>query len=145
MALGIAVPATAAVIGIVPSAARSLGMTFCIAVPATVPAAASPVVIIVIVVARSRPDEPSLVIPCRHGTTIIVIVPATAGRTSAIIPIVVVVADKTPELVVLALHGCACSSCHLVLLRWSICPGIGSNAERLCHRRAESSRLYLFH
>lgn len=56
-----------------------------IAVPTTVPLAATPVIVIIVVVTRPRAGEPSLVIPCRHRmATIIVIVPAAAGRTSAI-------------------------------------------------------------
>jgi len=79
MGLGIPVPSAAAVIGIVPAAARSLRMALGIAVPAAVSAAATPVIIVVIIVTRSRAGEPSLVIPCRHRTTtIVVIVPAAA-------------------------------------------------------------------
>jgi hypothetical protein len=62
-----------------------LGVTFRIAVPATVSAAAAPIV--VVIVTRPRAGEPAFVVPRRHIiAAIIIIVAIAATRTATLVP-----------------------------------------------------------
>ena len=64
-----------------------LGVTFRIAVPAAVSAAAAPIVIVVIVARGLRACEPAFVVPRRHIIPAIVIIVAIAAmRTATLIP-----------------------------------------------------------
>ena len=74
-------------LGLSAAAACRLGMAFRIAVPAAMPAAAAPIDIIIIIVARPRAGEPALVVPRRHrAAAIVVIVSITGVRTAALFP-----------------------------------------------------------
>jgi hypothetical protein len=76
MATGIAIPSAVAVAGIVPPAARRLGVPLGIAEPASMPAASTVVVVVVLVTAARPISAPTAV------ATIVVIV---VGETTAFV------------------------------------------------------------